>query len=692
MNNFKNLLFIIAVIINLLTPTKAEEPVKSIPTKHPDYACMFLGEDKCENFNRKVFKFNAGLNKYIIKPVDILWASIMPKYGMDRIRGIYKNIEFPKRVVSSLIQKDYKGSGREALRFLTNSTLGLGGMFDPAKSIFHLEPVDENMEQALTRCKCNQGRYLVMPFINGATPRGLCGKALDTALNPTSYIGTPILALIKLGFTINETTYMQPLADIVQSNYADPYDIAKKLYGIENHIKAYNLDRESVIKEHEEKLNSNIDLVNNESTSDEITLRAEDKTFDPNKISYTELLKDGITKESYILKHSKPKADLILENYNAQSPSIDAMRTALFNLPGINDSIWTDLSIWNRSFAHRIKTASVKTYEDCENYKYRYIMQKDKNSPLAILFPSIGEGVKSHHSVVFAKLFYDIGYSVIIEGSSFNWEFVKSMPVGYAPGLPEKDAKELAIITHKIINQLQEKYNCEFKNKTVLGTSFGGLTTLFLASNEYKENTLGINKFISINPPIELLYAMKVVDKQNEEWQKDPNNLKERVALTSAKILNLWNKKDEKNFKIDTLPFNDYEAKLITGFIMHQKLSDLIFAIEKIPNHKKTNFYDLVNNMNYGDYMKKYILGSSILAYDDVNYDTSLYSISNYLENNDNYRIYHTIDDYLVNSQQLNILKKYTGNKSIFLNNGSHLGYMYREEFINSLKNDIALK
>ena len=141
---------------------------------------------------------------------------------MDRIRGIYKNIEYPKRLVSSMIQKDFKGSGRETLRFLTNSTLGLAGMFDPAKTLFHLEPVDENMEQALSKCKCNQGRYLVVPVINGTTPRALCGKALDTALNPTCYIGTPILALIKLGFTLNETNYMQPIADMIESNFADP--------------------------------------------------------------------------------------------------------------------------------------------------------------------------------------------------------------------------------------------------------------------------------------------------------------------------------------------------------------------------------------------------------------------------------------------------------------------------------------
>ena len=107
------------------------------------------------------------------------------------------------------------------------------------------------------------------------------------------------------------------------------------------------------------------------------------------------------------------------------------MRTALFELPGIHDSIWSEFSLWNRSFARRIKTGYVNIDPEREDYKYRFILQKDKNAPAAIIFPSIGEGVNTHHSVVMAKLFYDEGYSVIIESSPFNWEFMKSMPAEY---------------------------------------------------------------------------------------------------------------------------------------------------------------------------------------------------------------------------------------------------------------------
>ena len=89
---------------------------------------------------------------------------------------------------------------------------------------------------------------------------------------------------------------------------------------------------------------------------------------------------------------------------------------------------------------------------------------------------------------------------------------------------------------------------------------------------------------------------MKQVDKNNEDWKRNPDNLKERVALTAAKIVNLLEESEQADFKLEQLPFSDTEAKLITGFVMHQKLSDLIFALENTSKTQKTDFYKNIYN------------------------------------------------------------------------------------------------
>ena len=47
---------------------------------------------------------------------------------------------------------------------------------------------------------------------------------------------------------INRTSYMQPLAKMIETTYADPYDIQKKLYGLENYIRNSNLDRQDLLE------------------------------------------------------------------------------------------------------------------------------------------------------------------------------------------------------------------------------------------------------------------------------------------------------------------------------------------------------------------------------------------------------------------------------------------------------------
>ena len=122
-NSFKNkftaviLAFFIINFISPIFPAFSAEEIAS-PCRYPDYCKEYIGQDKFEKFNRRMFNFNAKLNKYALRPMHVVWASIMPKYGMDRIQNAYKNIEYPKRLVSTLLQKDLKAAKTETLRFL----------------------------------------------------------------------------------------------------------------------------------------------------------------------------------------------------------------------------------------------------------------------------------------------------------------------------------------------------------------------------------------------------------------------------------------------------------------------------------------------------------------------------------------------------------------------------------------------
>ena len=684
----KKLLSLIITIVLLLTPVVADEQIINLNSgdiqavetldsnKYPDFGEIYTGKDKHEKFNRKMFNLNSKLNKFIAKPVHIIWSSVLPQCCINRIRDAYNNIDYPKRLASCIIQKDGEGVKKETLRFLTNTTIGLGGLFDPADKIFKIKPTNENMEQALSKCKMDSGSYLVMPCLSSCTKRSLCGRALEAALDPSVYLATPITSIIKFGLMVNRTSYMQPLAKMIETNFADPYDIHKKLFGIENYIRSSNYDRQDYLAS-----NNNTEKYN--TMTHDIDLS--DMTKGEKSMTQEQLTGEAVNISDFLPLANPTEADIIIPDYKTQTPVIDSMKTALFEDKTINKSIWNELSIWNRCFSKQVKTGTITITEGKAPYKYKYILQKDKNAPLMIFYPSIGEGAGNHHSLVFAKIFYDAGYSVVMQGSHFHWEFVKSMPDGFAPGYPNTDAEYIRLVSLKILDNLKEKYNYEPTEKVVVGTSFGAVGSLFVAEKESKNNTLSVNRFIAISPPVELKYALMQIDKNGENFDKNSKDIKDRTALTAAKLLQIYGLKNEKKIKIDELPFNDEEAKLITTFIMRQKLSDIIFTIEQNGNNRKNDIYKMINNMSFQDYAERY-LGFSM---NDECRQASLFSLSEYLTTNNNYVIYEAFDDYLLNKDQINKLKQLAGKHLTCINCGAHLGFLYKKEFMDDFKKKV---
>lgn len=652
---YKTLLILILIFLSFSNNiANAIQDIDAKNNKYPDYSYIFTGKDRCEGFNRKLFMFNLKLNNYVLCPINKVWASILPKYGMDRLQNAYNNMNFPVRLVSCALQKDFKSSRLEFVRFITNTTIGVGGFYDPAKKLFKLESKQEDMGQVLAHYNMKLGPYLVLPVVRGNI-RDLVGQLLDYPLRPLSYI--PIAGgIANAVFAINNTTYAQPLIKKVDESYADPYEVAKQIHGITRYIKNQNLDREEIFRE--KTASQNLIKINNTPVCD-----------------------------------CNLKCDCALNNYNPQTPLVDSLRTVLFQEQNPKKSIWSTMSFWNRTFEKKIKIASVNIDPKQPNYKYRYILQKSKTSPLAIIYPSIGEGINSDHSNVLTKILYEEGYSVVIMGSAFQWEFVKSMPEGYKPGLPDNDAKYLRQVAFKIIESIEKKKEKDFSKRIIVGTSFGAMTALFTAAQEEENNTLNVSRYISINPPIELFYALKLLDKNNMDWQNDTSDLKMRVGITAEKIVQVSNNITDDSImsKSETMPFTDDEAKLVIGFIMKQKLSDVIFAVEGNTRCKKCKIYEIINKTGFYDYGQKYLFVDENKTSQQYDYETSLHIISDFLQKNDTYKIYHTLDDYYVNPQQLVWLKGVSKNKTILFNNGSHLGYLYRKEFLDQFKNDIKL-
>jgi phospholipid-binding lipoprotein MlaA len=152
--------------------------------------------DPWEPFNVAIFNFNRKVDKYLVKPVAQGYDFIVPDEIERGIRRVFHNVRFVPRFLNNLFQGKFKGAGLELGRFVTNSTLGLGGYLDFAKEVFYMDTPDEDLGQTLGKYGMKPGQYLVLPippFVT--TVRDLLGFIGDIALDPINYFLIPSIQL-----------------------------------------------------------------------------------------------------------------------------------------------------------------------------------------------------------------------------------------------------------------------------------------------------------------------------------------------------------------------------------------------------------------------------------------------------------------------------------------------------------------
>ena len=144
--------------------------------------------DPLEGYNRAMFSFNDGLDRFILKPVSQGYRFVTPDFVEQRISNIFFNLFEVRSVFNGVLQGKGKKSANYTGRFLVNSTLGLVGMFDVAKYLGMPKDDPEDFGQTLASWGVKSGPYVVLPFLGSSTLRSTSGLPIDSALDPTNYI------------------------------------------------------------------------------------------------------------------------------------------------------------------------------------------------------------------------------------------------------------------------------------------------------------------------------------------------------------------------------------------------------------------------------------------------------------------------------------------------------------------------
>ncbi|WP_299966226.1 VacJ family lipoprotein [uncultured Roseobacter sp.] len=189
--------------------------------------------DPYETQNRQVHAFNKGLDTNLVRPVSQAYG-VVPVELRDRVNDFSKNLSMPGVAVNSLLQGDLRGTGLATVRFVMNTTIGLGGFFDPASEL-RIPDHDTDFGETLNVWGAGEGAYVELPVFGPSTQRDTAGLIVDIFTNPLRYSGAvesnpAVRPTATTASVLNDREKFSDTIDGVLYESADSYARSRSIY------------------------------------------------------------------------------------------------------------------------------------------------------------------------------------------------------------------------------------------------------------------------------------------------------------------------------------------------------------------------------------------------------------------------------------------------------------------------------
>jgi phospholipid-binding lipoprotein MlaA len=133
--------------------------------------------DPWERLNRFTYRFNARFDEAVFLPTADQYRRL-PGPIRSGVHNFFANLDEVKTVVNYILQLHPAAGAHSLGRFVINSTIGVGGLFDVAVK-FHLKREPTGLSTTLARWGMHPGPYLVIPILGPATLRDGVGLLAD---------------------------------------------------------------------------------------------------------------------------------------------------------------------------------------------------------------------------------------------------------------------------------------------------------------------------------------------------------------------------------------------------------------------------------------------------------------------------------------------------------------------------------
>ena len=179
------ILSIIVLVLPACSAIQPQEPEDAAATTHSvdsivkddvEYAIDIY--DPWEGMNRSTYIFNAKLDRYVMLPVVNVYQDYVPSFLRRGVANFFDNLASFNHTLNSALQLNGENTVNNGLRFISNTTIGIGGIFDVATGMGFPE-VKEDFGQTLGYWGVDEGPYIILPLFGPSNLRDTTGLAVD---------------------------------------------------------------------------------------------------------------------------------------------------------------------------------------------------------------------------------------------------------------------------------------------------------------------------------------------------------------------------------------------------------------------------------------------------------------------------------------------------------------------------------
>lgn len=196
----------------------------TLPPNHPRSP-----QDPWESWNRGVYKFNTSVDHAVIRPAARGYVKVVPHPIRTGISNFFSNLNTTTVMINDALQGKFRAAGNDLGRFLLNTTVGIGGLLDPATSA-GLDRNEEDFGLTLGHWGLHSGPFVELPILGPSDLRDGPAKVVDHYTTPTAYVNNSYVSWgLYLPYLLDVRASLLSLDQTIDQAF-DPYAFVRDAY------------------------------------------------------------------------------------------------------------------------------------------------------------------------------------------------------------------------------------------------------------------------------------------------------------------------------------------------------------------------------------------------------------------------------------------------------------------------------